>query len=81
MKGVQCQAVPTPSALHFPAFAVNFSPDFYAARLVDFLRMCTYCLNRSLVTRCIHDDEIGKCFSAIAFFAALVPFMASPSIR
>ncbi len=43
--------------------------------------MCIYCTTRSLVTRCVSDDEIGKCFSAIAVFSSLVPLVSSPAFR
>ena len=33
------------------------------------------------MTRLINDDEIGKAFSAIAIFAAIMPFVSNPAYR
>ena len=65
----------------FTASVRRFIPEFYLAASLDFLRMCIYSMTRSLVTRCVADNEIGKCFSAIAVFSSLVPLVSSPAFR
>ena len=36
---------------------------------------------RSLFTKCIHEDEVGKLYSAIAFLAAVMPMLSNPAFR
>lgn len=36
---------------------------------------------RSLITKCIEADEVGKLYSAIAVLVALLPALGSPVFR
>ena len=63
------------------AFSRSLIPDYYASTALDSLRICIYSLNRSLITSCIDDHEIGKVFAAVAVFAALVPVVSTPAFR
>lgn len=51
------------------------------AEFIRMLWMSQFALARSLCTKCIEEDEVGKSFSAIAFLAALIPMLSSPTFR
>eukprot|EP00095_Tigriopus_kingsejongensis_P000772 maker-scaffold67_size430214-snap-gene-1.17 protein:Tk00772 transcript:maker-scaffold67_size430214-snap-gene-1.17-mRNA-1 annotation:"solute carrier family 46 member 3-like isoform x1" len=62
-------------------FARNLVPEFYAAGILGFLQMGLFCTNRSLITRCIQDDEIGKAFSGVAILTSVCMAISQPVYR
>lgn len=63
------------------AFAKRLFPEFYIGELLTFMRICQYAAARSIFTKTVAGDEVGKVFSAVAFFAALAPVTSNPAFR
>ncbi|XP_059092418.1 proton-coupled folate transporter-like isoform X1 [Tigriopus californicus] len=61
--------------------AANLIPQYYAAGLLGFLQLGLYCTNRSLITRCIDDGEIGKAFAGVSILTAMVMAVSQPIYR
>eukprot|EP00096_Caligus_rogercresseyi_P009399 TRINITY_DN3188_c0_g1_i2.p1 TRINITY_DN3188_c0_g1~~TRINITY_DN3188_c0_g1_i2.p1 ORF type:complete len:479 (-),score=76.45 TRINITY_DN3188_c0_g1_i2:14-1450(-) len=56
----------------------NSTEAAYVAGVLGFLGIAIMTVLRSLVTKCISSDEIGKIFAVIASFQAVVYMLASP---
>jgi PCFT/HCP family folate transporter-like MFS transporter 1/3 len=55
--------------------------QFYFASGVGSLGYCKYAVVRSLISKCISIDEVGKVFSILAVVAALAPVAGNPMFR
>ena len=55
--------------------------QFYLATGVGSLGYCKYSVVRSLISKCINIDEVGKVFSILAVVAALAPVAGNPLFR
>ena len=58
--------------------------QFYVAFGLQFFELAKYGVIRSLLSKCVHKDETGKMFSALAVIASIVPmigkFVISPHV-
>ena len=50
----------------------------YLGTAIAFLDSTTTTVIRSLITKIIHPDEVGRVFSVVAIFIAILPFIGSP---
>ena len=55
--------------------------QFYIAFGLIFLQHAKYGVIRSLASKCVHREEIGKILSAFALIAAIVPMIALPAVQ
>ena len=55
--------------------------QFYVAFGLQFFELAKYGVIRSLLSKCVHKDETGKMFSALAVIAAIVPMISFPAVR
>ncbi len=60
---------------------VNKLGWYYAAHGFMFLGFCKYSIVRSLLSKAIDKDEIGKAFSALAIVSGLMPIISNPVFR
>lgn len=63
------------------AFSKALVPDFYFAYSLTFMRICQYSAGRSIFTKTVDSDEVGKVFSAVAVVAAVSPFLSNLIFR
>merc|ERR1712062_127862 len=68
------------TGLFLSAFCVKLW-QFYAAFGLQFFELAKYGVIRSLLSKCVHKDETGKMFSALAVIAAIIPMISDPAIR
>ena len=54
---------------------------FYIGQLLSMLWIAEFSTARSLFTKCVGVDEVGKIFSAVGFVAALMPILSNPTYR
>ena len=45
------------------------------------ISLCKYCVGRSLITKCVDADEVGKIFSAMGIIGAICPMVSSPLFK
>ncbi|TRY81172.1 hypothetical protein TCAL_13740 [Tigriopus californicus] len=62
------------------AFANNIWQFFVCQALLG-VRICQYSTARSLMTKCINSDEVGKLYSFIAVLVAIMPILSNPAFR
>ena len=62
------------------AFSVKLW-QFYAASGLQFLHMAKYGLCRSLLSKCVAKEEIGKMYSALGIIAAIIPMISNGVVR
>ncbi|XP_059097126.1 lysosomal proton-coupled steroid conjugate and bile acid symporter SLC46A3-like [Tigriopus californicus] len=62
------------------AFATNIWQFFVCQALLS-VRICQYSTARSMMTKCISPDEVGKLYSFIAVIAAIMPILSNPAFR
>ena len=55
--------------------------QFYIPTFFGALGYCKYAIIRSLLSKCIEPDEVGKVFSIMAVVAALAPSAGNPVFR
>ena len=55
--------------------------QFYAAFGLQFLELAKYGVVRSLLSKCVHEDETGKMFSAFGILASVSPMIFNPLSR
>ena len=55
--------------------------QFYLVQSFGAVGHCKFSLLRSLMSKCIKEDEVGKMFSLLAIIAALAPLVANPIFR
>ena len=55
--------------------------QFYLAQGLATMGYCKYAVVRSLMSKCIDSNEVGKVFSMIAIIAALAPIGGNPVFR
>ena len=55
--------------------------QFYAAFGLQFLELAKYGVVRSLLSKCVHENETGKIFSAIGILASVSPMLFFPVSR
>jgi MFS family permease len=53
----------------------------YLSQIVAAIGLCKYSLVRTLLSKCIEQDEVGKVFSVLAVIAALAPVGGSPLFK
>ena len=53
----------------------------YLASGLQILAFCKFSLVRSLLSKCVEPEEIGKMFSVLAIFSALMPLLANIIFR
>jgi hypothetical protein len=56
-------------------------PGMYLVGLLDSFAFAQYSQARSLFTKCVEPDEVGKIFSAVAIIAALAPLASNLIMR
>ena len=66
--------------LIFSAFS-NKLWQFYAAHAITIIYECKYGLFRSVLSRCVEEQENGKVFSALALLFQFIPLLANPAFR
>ena len=66
--------------LFFSGFCVELW-QFYAAFGLQFLELAKYGVVRSLLSKCVHENETGKVFSVIGILAAVCPMIFNPVSR
>ncbi len=67
--------------LFLSPFMNNLYPDFYLARFFTSFDICQYSLARSLLTKCVGKNEVGKVFSVVALLSAVTPLIMTPAIK
>ena len=55
--------------------------QFYAAHAITIIYECKYGLFRSVLSRCVEEQENGKVFSALALLFQFIPLLANPAFR
>ena len=55
--------------------------QFYLAHALTIIFECKYGVFRSVVSRCVEDQDIGKVFSALAMIFQFVPLLSNPAFR
>lgn len=55
--------------------------QFYLAHALCIMRNCKFGLTRSLMSKCVDSQEIGKMLSGLAIILALFPLAANPAFR
>ena len=55
--------------------------QYYAAFGLQFLELAKYGVVRSLLSKCVHENETGKIFSVIGILAAICPMIFNPVSR
>ena len=55
--------------------------QFYGATALQFLHVCKYGLVRSLLSKCISKNDIGKIYSALSIIAATIPMAGNGIMR
>ena len=55
--------------------------QFYAAFALQSLELAKYGVVRSLLSKCVHEDETGKIFSATGILASVSPMIFNPFAR
>ena len=68
------------SGLLFSAFS-NELWQFYLAHALTIIYECKYGLFRSLLSRCVEEQDYGKVFSALAMIFQFIPLLANPAFR
>ena len=51
------------------------------AHALTIISECKYGVFRSVVSRCVEDQDIGKVFSALAMIFQFVPLLSNPAFR
>lgn len=62
------------------AFVVN-EWMLYIGGVIAFLDATSTTMFRSMISKNVHPNEVGKVFSIVGIFQALIPFVASPVFR
>ena len=62
------------------AYTTSFS-QFYVTMSLTFFDICLYSLGRSMLTKTVRPDEVGKVFSVVALLAAVLPVASNPAFR
>lgn len=62
------------------AFSSNLV-QFYLSQVLVAISLCKYSMVRSLLSKCIASDEVGKVFSVLAVMAAFAPVGGSAMFR
>lgn len=60
------------------AMAANVIPQFYLATFLMGAQLSIYSIARSQFTKCVHPDEVGKIFAAVAIIASVMQLAVSP---
>ena len=68
------------SGLLFSAFS-NELWQFYLAHALTIIYECKYGLFRSLLSRCVEEQDYGKVFSALAMLFQFIPLLSNPAFR
>ena len=55
--------------------------QFYLAHALTIIFECKYGVFRSVVSRCVEDQDIGKVFSALSMIYQFVPLLSNPAFR
>ena len=55
--------------------------QFYACFGAQLFELCKYGVIRSLLSKCVSQDETGKIFSAMAILAAVIPMLGNFTLR
>ena len=55
--------------------------QFYLIQSFGAIGHCKFSLLRSLMSKCIAENEVGKMFSLLAVIAAVAPLVANPIFR
>ncbi len=63
------------------AFATNMIPQFALALGVSSIDACQWALVRSVFTKMVDPDEVGKVFSFVAILAATLTLVAIPAVK
>ena len=55
--------------------------EYYAAFGLQFMELAKYGVVRSLLSKCVHENETGKIFSVLGILAAVSPMIFNPVSR
>ena len=55
--------------------------QFYLAHALTIIYECKYGLFRSVLSRCVEEQDYGKVFSALAMIFQFIPLLANPAFR
>ncbi|TRY80252.1 hypothetical protein TCAL_13569, partial [Tigriopus californicus] len=55
--------------------------QFFLSNMLPSIAICKFSATRSLLTKCIDHDEVGKLYSFIALLSALIPIGSNPAFR
>ena len=55
--------------------------QYYAAFGLQFMELAKYGVVRSLLSKCVHENETGKIFSVLGILAAVSPMIFNPVSR
>ena len=55
--------------------------QWYASFGLQLFELCKYGVIRSLLSKCVSEDETGKIFSALAIMAAVIPMAGNATLR
>eukprot|EP00094_Tigriopus_californicus_P006556 TCALIF_06312-PA protein Name:"Similar to slc46a1 Proton-coupled folate transporter (Xenopus laevis)" AED:0.00 eAED:0.00 QI:52/1/1/1/0.8/1/6/0/439 len=69
-----CQVV----GLICQAMAANMFPQFYLATFIMGAQLSVYSIARSQFTKCVHPNEVGKIFAAVAITASVMQLAIAP---
>ena len=55
--------------------------QYYLAHALTIIYECKYGLFRSVLSRCVEEQDYGKVFSALAMIFQFIPLLANPAFR
>ena len=55
--------------------------QFYLAHALTIIFECKYGLFRSVVSRCVEEQDVGKVFSALSLIFQFIPLLSNPAFR
>ena len=54
---------------------------FYVTEAFSIMRYCQYSAAMALFTKCVGPNEVGKIYSAVSMFSAVMPILSNPAFR
>ena len=78
---IQMTIIVTESLIIFLILIASEVWQIYLVQSIGFLWVCKWSITRSLISKTVEPNELGKALSGIAIVAAAIPSATTPAIR